>query len=109
MTLRLQKVNNLIKQEIGELLLQEVDFPKGTIVSISRVETSGNLLQTRVFLNIFPLGSSTLVLKILSSHIFRLQQILNKKLNMRKIPKIKFEEDKAEERTARIEQLLEKV
>jgi len=109
LTERILKINKLIKQEVGKLLLQEVDFPKSTIVTISRVETSSDLLQTRIFLNIFHQESSALVLKILASRIFRLQQILNKKLRMRKVPKIKFEIDKAEEYADRMEELLGKI
>lgn len=109
MSERIPKVNNLIKQELGKLLLQEVDFPKGTFATISRVETSSDLLQARVFLNIFPQESSALVLKILASRIFRLQQMLNGKLRMKKVPKIKFEIDKAEEYADKIEELLGKI
>ncbi len=109
MTERILKINKLIKQEVGKLLLQEVDFPKSTIVTISRVETSSDLLQTRISLNIFPQESSALVLKILANRIFRLQQMLNRKLRIKKVPKIKFEIDKAEEYADRMEELLGKI
>lgn len=109
MSTRIPKVNSLIKQELGKLLFKEVDFPKSAIVTISRVETSSDLLQTRIFLNIFPQESSALVLKILASRIFRLQQMLNRKLRIKKVPKIKFEIDKAEEYADRMEELLGKI
>lgn len=109
MSERILKINKLIKEELGKLLLAETEFPKGIFVTISRVETSQDLLYTQVFLSIFPDQSQTLVLKTLQGQIFRLQHILNKKLKTRRVPKIKFEIDKAEEQAEKIEELLEKI
>lgn len=103
---RIPKINKLIKEEMGKLLLEEAEFPKGVFATISRVETSRDLMQTQVFLNIFPQESQALVLKILQSQIFKLQQILNRRLEIRRVPKIKFEIDKAEECAEEVEELL---
>lgn len=109
MSERILKINKLIKEELGKLLLTEVDFPKSVFVTISRIETSQDLMCVQVFLSIFPNESQRLVLKTLQSQIFRLQHILNKRLKTRRVPKIKFEIDKAEEYAEKVEGLLEEL
>ena len=39
MSNRIQRVNSLIKDELGKILLREVDFPKDVLVTITGVET----------------------------------------------------------------------
>ncbi len=109
MSERILKINKLIKEEMSELLLREVDFARGIFVTVDRVETSPDLTQSQIFLSIFPNESQILVLKTLQNKIFRLQQILNKRLKTRRVPKIKFEIDKAEEYAEKVEGLLEEL
>lgn len=106
---RVSRVNQLIKKEISQLILREVDFPKGVLVTVTRVATSTNLIQSRVYLSVIPERNISLVLKILKDSIYRLQQKLNKRLSMRPTPKIVFVEEKATREAGRVEELLEKI
>jgi len=49
------------------------------------------------------------VLQILKRQIYDIQQILNKRLKMKLIPRIKFIEDKETRKAGKIEELLEKL
>lgn len=109
MSERLVKVNELIKQLVGELILREVDFGKEILVTISKVETSPDLRYSKILITVFPEGKEKDALAALSRDIFGLQRALNKKLNMRPIPKIRFDVDKIEQRAARIESLLAQI
>jgi ribosome-binding factor A len=109
MSLRIQKVNELLKQEIGGLILKELDFSRDTMVTITEVSTSPDLQQAKVKVSIMPFLKAEKILKILNSQVFNLQKLLNKKLKMKTIPKIRFELDKSEERKTRIEQLFRKI
>lgn len=109
MSKRIQRVNQLIKRELSQILLREVDFPKDTLVTVTRIETSVDLNQVRVFFSVMPENQTPDVLKILNRKIYTIQQILNKRLKMRPIPRIKFIEEKETKEAGRIEELLEKI
>ncbi len=106
MSFRIQKVNELLKHEIGELILKEFDFSRDTMVTITEANTSPDLRQTKIKVSVIPFLKAEKVLKVLNSQILNLQKPLNKKLKMKIIPKIKFELDESEEKTNKIEQLL---
>ena len=107
MSRRIPRVNQLIKKELSQILLKESDFPQNTLVTITRVETSPDLEQTRVYISVIPFSSRAL--QMLNKKNHSLQALLNKRLKMKKIPRIKFEEEKETARAARIEELLEKI
>lgn len=109
MSLRIQRVNELLKQEIGSLILRELDFNRDTMVTITEVYASDDLKQAKVKVSIMPFLKAEKILKVLNSQVFNLQKLLNKKLKMKIVPKIRFELDKSEERKTRIEQLLKKI
>lgn len=104
---RIQKVNQLLKREISQILLKEVDFPKDTLVTVTRVETSVDLNQAKIFFSVMPESRFSNVLQILNHRIYNVQQILNKRLKMRPIPRIKFLEEKETLEAGKIEETLE--
>ena len=59
-------------------------------------------------ISVMPLEKSQTALQILEKNIFDLQQLLNKKLKMRPVPKIRFEIDQSTAKTQHIEELLQK-
>lgn len=109
MSFRIQRVNELLKHEIGELILKEFDFSRDTMVTITEVNTSPDLRQAKIKVSVIPFLKAEKVLKVLNSQILNLQKPLNQKLKMKIIPKIKFELDTSEEKTNKVEQLLKKI
>lgn len=109
MNLRIQKINELLKQEIGNIILKELDLNRDTMVTITEVSTSPDLRQAKAKTSIMPVLMAEKILKILNSQGYILQKLLNRKLNMKMIPKITFILDRSEEKTSRIEQLLKKI
>lgn len=109
MSRRIQRVNELLKQEISNLILRELDFSKDIMVTVTGVETSSDLRQAKVKVSIMPFLKVEKILKVLNSQIFNLQKSLNQKLKMKIVPKIKFELDESEEKISRVEQLLKKI
>lgn len=108
-TKRILKINELLKRELGQLFLKEVEFPKDVLVTITRVDTSSNLREAIVSISSLPDSKSKAVQKILSYRIYDLQQEINKKLRMRPIPKIIFREEERVGQAAKIEELLQKI
>lgn len=106
---RIPKVNELIKQELGKIILQEEDFGQDVFVTITEVQSSGNLQNAAVKISVLPANKAAEILKKLNRHIFNLQKILDKKLYMRPIPKIRFIIDEGEIRAGRIDKLINQV
>lgn len=109
MSNRILKVNEVIKEELSNLLLKEVDFAPDILVTITRADTSKDLGQTKIYLSVLPTEKSNQVLKKLEKEVFNLQKILNKRLDMRPVPKIRFEIDQSIKHAERIEELLKEI
>ncbi len=109
MSRRIQQINELIKRELSQILVKEVDFPKDVLVTITRVKTSIDLKRTRVYISVIPINQSPKVFQALNREIYNLQRKINKRLQAKTIPKIEFIQEKETNRAARIEELLEKI
>jgi ribosome-binding factor A len=102
---RLEKVNSLLAREISNLLARDFDF-HGALVTVTRVEATANLIEAKAYVSVLPEDKTAPALKALNHNVFDLQQKINKKLNMRPIPKIKFVQDRQIASAANIEALL---
>ncbi len=106
---RVPKVNQLIKKELSGIILREVEFPQGVLVTLTRVETTPNLIDSRIYISVIPGEKQETAVKILSSQVYVLQQLLNNRLRMRPVPKIVFVKEKETARAGRVEELLEEL
>jgi len=106
---RILQVNQLIQRELSRILLREIEFPSGCLVTVTRVEVSPDLSEAKVYVSCLPEEKNAQVLKILENRVYDLQQELNKRLTMKKTPRIKFIQEKKTKEAGRIEELLEKI
>jgi len=106
---RIPRVNRLIREELSQILLKEVDFPENVLVTVTRVETSPDLNQAKAYISVMPAQRSEEVLNILNRTIYFIQQKLNKKLNMRPLPRLLFSKEEKTREAGRIEEILEKI
>jgi len=109
METRVPKVNQLIKKELSGIILREVEFPQGVLVTLTRVETTPNLTDSRIYISTIPGEKQETAIKILGSQVYVLQQLLNNRLRMRPVPKIIFVREKETARAGRVEELLEEL
>lgn len=109
MSKRIEQVNELIRQEVGKILLKEVPIPKDCLVTITRVKTSPDLRNSSIMLSVFPPESKDDVMDILKRNAGKVQSVLHSALYMRPLPRIRFRIDKIEERAERIESLIDSV
>ena len=105
---RISRVNQLLKKEIAQIVLRELDL-QDVFLTITRVETSKDLRQTSAYVSTMPEEQADRVLRILGREIYGIQQEINKKLNMRPIPKITFRKEEKTKEAARVEELLTKI
>lgn len=106
---RIIQINQLIKEELGTIILREIDFPKDMLATITRVITSEDLLHSKVYISVYPEAKFKEALKTLEKQIYFLQQKLNHRLKMKPIPKISFTAEKETSKAGRVEELLEEL
>lgn len=105
-SLRMKKVNELIRQQLSEIIEREVSWKQGVFVTVAKVKTTSDLRQTHVSISAFPLDERKYILRTLEKEAYALQGILNKCLHMRPLPRIKFELDVTEEHAQVVEDIL---
>lgn len=105
MSQRIKRVNETIKQEIGKVLLKEVEIDN-ILITVTNVDTSPDLKNCKVKISVIPSDKNELALEIINKKIYFIQQELNKKLHLKFSPKISFEIDKIESKAQKIEEIL---
>lgn len=106
---RIEQINELIKQEIGKIILENIEFDPGTFVTIMSVETSSTLEVATIWVSIFPEGKVGSSLELLNKRIGEMQHLLNRKLALRFVPKIQFKLDKSEKYASEIDEVFRKI
>jgi ribosome-binding factor A len=107
---RLDRVNQLIKEEISTLLQRELKDPRLGFVTVTEVETSRDLRTARVFVSV--LGDErqwAASLAALSSARGFVRNWLRQHLDLRATPEIDFRADRSMEHAAKIQALLKQV
>jgi ribosome-binding factor A len=105
---RVVKANKLIQEELSKIIFREVEFPDA-LITLTRVETTGNLIESKIYISVMPASKEANVFKNLNKRIYYLQQLLNERLRIRPMPKIIFQKEKETERAGKIEEILEKL
>ena len=106
---RLEKLNELIPAELGEILLREVELPAGTLVTITKAEVTGDLKLAKIWVSVLPEGSAKEVLGYLNKRAPNLRALLAKKIKIKFMPQIKFYYDKTEVEAEVVERLLDEI
>lgn len=109
MSTRVLRVNSLIQQELNRFFLKELDFNIDTLVTITRVDTYSNLIESNVYISVWPEAKKENILAFLNRRIYFIQQELNKRLKMRPVPKIRFLAEKLTAEAGQIEKVLEEL
>lgn len=105
---RVLRLNELLKKEIGSIFLREIGFDDA-LVTITRVECSSNLIEANVFIAVIPDNKINKVFAILRHEVYSIQQIINRRLRMRPIPKIKFIKENTAKEADKVESILAKL
>lgn len=102
---RNERVSELIRKELGELILRSLEFD-GAIMTIVDVEVTKKIDYARVHCSVIPSVKSNDVLRILNTAKFRLQGDLLRKINIRPMPELSFIIDHGTEKAAEIEKIM---
>jgi ribosome-binding factor A len=106
---RLERVNELIKRELGALLIREMKFD-AQLVSISSVDITPDLKQCHVYVTVIGTDAQRKKAQEQLEHSRNLlQSLLAKRVIIKYTPQLHFRLDDSIERGTRVLQILEEI
>ena len=107
MTQRTDRIDELLRQEIGDLLATEVADPAIGFVTVTRVATSPDLAHARVWVSLIgQRAERSASLAALRRAMPFVRHRLNERVRLRRIPDLHVELDDTAERGTRVLQIL---
>lgn len=103
---RVLRINQLLKELIGKMILNDFDFQADNLVTVTRVETTKDLQKANVFISVYPEKNSDKILSILKKREKFFHFRIRKMLKMKIIPNIFFKKEKKVAQAAKIEKIL---
>ena len=105
------RVGELVKQNLGELLIRnEAKIPNlnSKFITVTEVRMTPDLKTARVY--VIPLGGTDTkeIVKILTEYSHLVRKALSKRLDIKFLPKLTFVEDNSFEYAEKIERLIKK-
>ncbi|HLC49150.1 MAG TPA: ribosome-binding factor A [Candidatus Andersenbacteria bacterium] len=109
MSNRIAKINKHLQRTVGEILLKEADLSPDVLVTISRVETAPNLRFSDIWLYVIPQEKADETLESLKTQMYDIQGSLNRSLEFRPLPRIRFRYDAGGEHADTINKKLDEI
>lgn len=109
MTKRIERINELLKTRLGQLILREIEFPGDIMVTITRVECSHDLKSAKIFISVLPEKMRGTALNILSKKTGVLHKNLRDIINIKFTPNIEFFIDEQEIFANEVEKILDEI
>ena len=106
------RVGELVKQNLGELLIRnEAKIPSinSKLITVTEVRMTPDLKTARVY--VIPLGGADTkeTVKILTEYSHLVRKALSKRLDIKFLPKLTFVEDNSFEYAEKIEKIIKKI
>ena len=105
---RIKRINEMIKREIGAILLEEVRDPRLKFVTITDVQVSKDLQHAKVSYSFLGNDKQAIEEALENARGF-VRRLVGQRVIMRYTPEIQFVYDKSIEYSDRIEQTLEEI
>ena len=108
--LRIEKLQELIKQEVGKMLLYDIKDPRIGFVTVTEVEMTGDLREATIYVSI--MGNDEQIknsMEGLQSALGFIRREIGKRIRLRFTPEISFAPDKSLDYSEHIQKLLLKI
>ena len=107
MTQRTERVDELLRQEIGRALEREITDPRIGFVTVTDVETVPDLSRARVWVSIIGTAEEKKeALTALRRAMPFIRHLLGKRIDLRRIPELEVKLDESNERGSRVLKIL---
>jgi ribosome-binding factor A len=105
MNQRIDRINELIRGILGEIITREVSFKPGVLITITKVIVSRDLRHAKAYISVLPENAQEYALKTLAKEKGGIQGKLNRKLYMTPLPTLSFCFDATESNAQEVEDL----
>lgn len=108
--LRIEKVQEFIKQEISQIILTDLKDPRVGFVTVTRVEVTGDLQHAKIFISL--MGSpeqKESTLQGLQRALGFMRTEIGKRLHLRMVPNLSLAVDESLDHSVRIQKLLDEI
>lgn len=87
---RPEQLAHELRDVVGSLLVERVEFSEGTLVTVARAEVIADGRAATVLLSVLPPHEGPEVLKLVEANLFELQGEVYKRLDRHPGPRIRF-------------------
>ena len=109
-SLRLLRVRELLKREIGEAIRRELPVEQAGLVTVNDVDVAGDLKNAKVYLGL--LGTTEqkkTALNLLNKNRVRIQSLMAKNVVLKYTPRLRFLVDPSVDRGNRVLRIIEEL
>lgn len=104
---RLARVNEQLKREISRIVVREVKDPRVEAVTVTRVSAAPDLTFARVWVQLMgDEAERRETMDGLRAATPFIRSLLGDRISMKRVPELRFEQDRSMEHALRIEELL---
>jgi ribosome-binding factor A len=110
MSLRLERVRELLKREIGEIIRREIPVGEAGLITVNDVQVSSDLHSASVFVGV--LGNAAQQKKALSqleTHRKRIQALVGKAVILKYTPQLRFLMDQSIEQGNKVLKIIDEL
>lgn len=109
-THRMQRVSELVKQEISEIIRRDVASESVGMITVTGCEVASDLKTARAYISVIGgADKQAAALALLERHRGRIQRALGRAVVLKYIPHLAFHIDESVERADRIERILDEI
>jgi ribosome-binding factor A len=109
MSQRIERINELLRQELSRFIGQEIELPENSLMTITQIATTPDMKVAKVFVTVLPDKVRGTVLEILRKNAHLLHKLLKEELKTKFIPNLKFFIDEQELYANKIDQILDEI
>jgi ribosome-binding factor A len=109
-SVRVQRVRELLKRQLGEILRREIQVPQGTIITVNDVDVSKDLQMATVYVGI--IGNDGQVkegMELLHQERKRLQGLVGRAVVLKYTPQLRFVLDESISRGNRVLAIIDEI
>ena len=87
---RPQQLAHELRDQVRALLARRMEFPEGTIVTVTRADVTDDGQTATLYLSVFPLERGPMVLRLLREQRYQLQRAIYERLDRHPGPRVRF-------------------
>ena len=106
-TNRTEKLSSLLHQQVGEIIQQYLSGQAG-LATVSKVEVSRDTKWAKIWVSIVG-GDDDQIFSVLQKNIYDIQGELNRRLDLKMVPRLQFFLDTSPRYAQHINELIEKI